>query len=104
MDTVARRLEAAHPDANEGEGVVVSPYVDEVVGAFRPALGVLFGAVGLVLWIACANITGLLLARSASRRRDAAMRSVLGAGRRALAGAAAPRRRCRRCGPNPPRR
>jgi putative ABC transport system permease protein len=81
MKTIAARLEKAYPATNAGETVVVTPLLDNLVGKYRTNLGLLLGAVALVLLIACANVANLFAARGAAREREFAIRAAVGASR-----------------------
>ena len=81
LTNIARRLESEYPDSNSGVSARLVPLHAQVTGKVRPALLLLFGAVALVLLIACANIVNLMLVRSAARHRELAVRAALGAGR-----------------------
>jgi macrolide transport system ATP-binding/permease protein len=81
LSAVAKRLEQRYPDSNHQRGASILPLSEVVAGNFRPILILLMGGAGLLLLIACANVFGLVLARSEARQREIAMRSALGASR-----------------------
>jgi predicted permease len=83
LKTLAGQITRAHPERNDFEGKI-TPLAEHVSGRIRPALVVLACAVGVVMLIVCANLSNLLLARTATRQKEIAIRTALGAGRRRL--------------------
>ena len=84
MEGIARRLAATYA-FNKNTSVTVTPLREVLTGQVRTSVLVLFAGVGVLLAIACFNVANMLLARSASRQREIAIRASLGAGRWAIA-------------------
>jgi predicted permease len=79
MTSIAKQLEVQYPGSNRGQWANVTPLYEMIVGDIRPILLVLLGGAGLLLVIACVNVSSLLLVRSEARRREIAVRGALGA-------------------------
>jgi predicted permease len=80
LKILAGQITKAHPERNDFGGIAI-PLAERVSGRIRPALLVLSCAVGVVMLIVCANLSNLLLARTAARQKEIAIRTALGAGR-----------------------
>ena len=82
MDAIAAQLREQYPASNASFGVITDRLTDRVIGpTTERSLWMLFGSVGFVLLIACANVANLVLARSAGRRTEFSVRTAIGAGK-----------------------
>ena len=81
LDQAMEALGRKYPDQNTGRAYALRPLLDATVGDLRAILLILFGATALLLVLAAANVTNLVLVRSTGRAREIAVRAALGAGR-----------------------
>jgi putative ABC transport system permease protein len=81
LNGISQRLEAAYPDDNHKKQFITQPLQQALTGNARPSLLLLWATVGLILLIACANVTHLQLVRSMERQREIAIRKALGSSR-----------------------
>jgi predicted permease len=79
MNAIQRELDRQYPDANRSVGVAATSLMQQILGDVKETILLLYGAVSLLLLIACANFANLLLARSTARVREFGIRSALGA-------------------------
>jgi len=84
MDTITQRLALAYPQENASIRVIIQSLRERVVGQVQPLLWIVFGAVVIVLIVACSNVANLFVARASQRRREFAIRAALGARRSRL--------------------
>jgi macrolide transport system ATP-binding/permease protein len=85
MKSIARQLETQYPDSNRGRGASVTPLSERIVGDVRPILLLLLSGSGLLLLLACVNLSSLLVVQSETRKHEMAVRGALGASRARIA-------------------
>jgi putative ABC transport system permease protein len=81
LNALQQRLTKDHPDDYSSSGIKLTPVHDQFTGTVSSTLFLLFGAVGFVMLIGCANVANLMLARTAARRKELSLRIALGASR-----------------------
>jgi putative ABC transport system permease protein len=81
LATIHQRIQQDHPSDYSSSGISLKPLHQQFAGTAQPVLLLLFGAVGFVMLIVCANVANLMLARTASRKKELALRQALGASR-----------------------
>jgi putative ABC transport system permease protein len=84
MESIAASLALEYPETNKGSTVSVVSLVERIIGSIAPTVSVIAGAVTLLLLIACVNLAGLILSRSAVRAHEFSIRAAIGGSRRIL--------------------